>query len=64
MNKGILGAIIGDIVSSRFMVSNSPGTDFVPFTDWSIFTGDTVMSIATAEWLYKKSDLSAEMHLW
>lgn len=64
MNNGITGAIIGDIISSRFLVSNSPGIDFVLFTDWSTFTGDTVMSIATAEWLSKQSELSVEMHLW
>ena len=64
MNKGIMGAIIGDIVSSRFLVSNSPGPDFEFFTDWSTFTGDSVMSIATAEWLCRQSDLVVEMHLW
>lgn len=64
MNKGIMGAIIGDIVSSRFLVSNSPGSDFEFFTDWSTFTGDSVMSIATAEWLCRQSDLVVEMHLW
>lgn len=45
----MLGAIIGDIVGSRFERRNYKGTDFELFTDDCHFTDDTVMTVAVAK---------------
>lgn len=42
----MIGAIVGDIVGSRFEWKNYKGKDFELFTDQCSFTDDTVMSIA------------------
>lgn len=62
--KGIIGAVIGDIVGSRFEWSNTKKTDFDLFVPWSKFTDDTVMTIAVAEWLTVGSDLASIMQRW
>ena len=62
--KGIIGAVIGDIVGSRFEWSNTKKTDFKLFVPWSKFTDDTVMTIAVAEWLAVGGDLTAIMQKW
>lgn len=62
--KGIIGAIIGDIVGSRFEWSNTKKTDFELFAPWSKFTDDTVMTIAVAEWLTVGGDLASIMQRW
>lgn len=49
--KKMLGAIIGDIVGSRFEFNNYRGTKFKLFTVDSTFTDDTVCTIAVADWL-------------
>lgn len=38
----MIGAIIGDIVGSRFEFNNYRPTDFESFTEESTFTDDTV----------------------
>ncbi len=44
------GAIMGDIVGSRFEFDRGDKTkDFKLFTNQSVYTDDTVMSIAVAE---------------
>ena len=45
----MIGAIIGDIVGSRFEFNNFKSKDFEMFTDWNCFTDDTVMTCAVAE---------------
>lgn len=45
----MIGAIIGDIVGSRFERSSNKSTEFELFTDECKFTDDTVLTIATAE---------------
>ena len=45
----MLGAIIGDIVGSRFERKNYKATDFELFTDDCHFTDDTVMTVAVAK---------------
>lgn len=45
----MLGAIIGDIVGSRFEFNNTNKTDFELFTDECSFTDDTVCTIAVAD---------------
>lgn len=56
----MLGAIIGDIVGSRFERNNYKATDFEFFTDDCHFTDDTVMTVAVAKALLKsKGDWTA-----
>lgn len=47
--KGILGAVAGDIIGSRFEWHNYKAKDFELFTDKCSFTDDTVMTIAVAK---------------
>ena len=53
-NKGIIGAIIGDIVGSRFEFNNYRSTNFEFLNDNCFFTDDTVMTIAVADWVTNK----------
>lgn len=45
----MIGAIIGDIVGSRFEFHNIKTKDFALFTPHCFFTDDTVMTLAVAE---------------
>ena len=67
-NKGIIGAIIGDIVGSRFEFNNYRSTDFQLFNDNCFFTDDSVMTIAVADWITNKDhtqkELSTYMREW
>ena len=45
----IYGAMIGDIVGSRFEFNNYRKKDFELFTDWCFFTDDTIMTMAVAK---------------
>lgn len=45
----MIGAIIGDIVGSRFERANHKSTDFELFTDKCSFTDDTTMTLAVAK---------------
>lgn len=49
----MLGAIVGDIVGSRFEFNNIKTKDFKLFTDDCFFTDDTVMTCAVAKALMK-----------
>ena len=51
----MLGAIIGDIVGSRFERHNHKSKDFDLFTDRCRFTDDTAMTVAIAKALDRKS---------
>ena len=62
--KGIIGAVIGVVVGSRFEWSNTKKTDFDLFAPWSKFTDDTVMTIAVTEWLTAGGDLALIMQKW
>ena len=62
--KGIIGAIIGDIVGSRFEWNNHKSTDFDLFANGCRFTDDTVMTIAVAEWLETGKHLPDIMRKW
>ena len=61
---GIIGAIIGDIVGSRFEFNNYRNTDFELFDRGSDFTDDTVMTIAVADWLLSGVSLANIMRDW
>jgi ADP-ribosylglycohydrolase len=53
----MLGAVIGDIVGSRFEWNNYRNTQFDLFTPENFFTDDTVMTFAIAQALMQAQDL-------
>jgi len=53
----MIGAIIGDIVGSRFEFENTDTKKFELFTDECTFTDDTVMTLAVAESMMQCYDL-------
>lgn len=52
----MLGAIIGDIVGSRFEFNNHRSTDFELFHKDCSFTDDTICTIAVADWFVNYQD--------
>ena len=52
----MLGAIAGDIIGSVFEASPIKTTDFELFSEWSRFTDDTVLTVATAQALLTGMD--------
>ena len=63
-NAGIIGAIIGDIVVSRFEFFENKTTKFELFTEENNFTDDSVMTVAVADWLLNDNDLAKTMRKW
>ena len=61
-NIDMLGAIIGDIVGSRFELryKRIKKTDFDLFTKDSKFTDDTVLTVAVADWLMRDKGIRPE----
>ena len=49
--KGIIGAIAGDIIGSPYEFNSIKTKDFELFDVNSVFTDDTVMTLAIAKWL-------------
>ena len=43
-NKGIIGAVCGDIIGSAYEFHKTKDMNFKLFTPWSRFTDDTVMT--------------------
>lgn len=62
----MLGAIIGDIVGSRFEFNNYRNTDFELFHKDCTFTDDTICTMAVADWLMKSDGrgLAEIMRQW
>ena len=61
----MIGAIIGDIVGSRFEFNNHRSTDFELFHPNCTFTDDTICTVAVADWLLTPdSNLSDTMRYW
>lgn len=60
----MLGAIIGDIVGSRFEFNNTNRTDFELFTDECSFTDDTVCTVAVADAILREEDFGNVIHEW
>lgn len=60
----MLGAIIGDIVGSRFEFNNTNQTNFTLFTPDCNFTDDTICTIAVADALLNGSDFGDTIHRW
>ena len=57
----MLGAIVGDIIGSRFEWNNIKSKDFPLFTKQSRFTDDTVMTVAVAKALLKWRKTGADL---
>ena len=66
--KGIIGAISGDIIGSSREFYSIKTKDFNLFTKKSIFTDDTIMTLAIANWLIEdktsKKVLIDELKYW
>ena len=63
----MLGAIIGDIVGSRFEFNNHRSTEFQLFHQDCSFTDDTICTVAVADWLTRAKDprdLDTIMRMW
>lgn len=64
---GIIGAVIGDIVGSRFegcRYQDIKSTKFELFTERNRFTDDSVMTVAVADWLLSGRNLVESMRDW
>ena len=57
----MLGAIIGDVIGSRFELNNTHNTEFELFTDKSIFTDDTVLTIAISSALVCETEFAIKI---
>ena len=60
----MLGAIIGDIIGSRFEFNRTNDYNFELFTDECSFTDDTICTIAVADALLKGKDYGESIHEW
>ena len=60
----MLGAIVGDIVGSRFEFNNTRRTDFELFAPECGFTDDTVCTVAVADALLRGVDFGPTLHSW
>ena len=60
----MLGAIIGDIVGSRWEFSPTNKYDFELFSDKNSFTDDTVCTIAVADAILHHKDYGTTLHEW
>lgn len=60
----MLGAIIGDIVGSRFEFRNHRSKDFELFTPACDFTDDSICTVAVADALLQQGDFSEYIHRW
>ena len=60
-NKLILGAIAGDIIGSVFEFNSTKNVDFVLLSESSVYTDDTVMTVANADWLLSGDALMGVM---
>ena len=54
----MLGAIIGDIVGSIYESSNIKTKDFPLFGEYCDYTDDSILAIATADWLLHGGDVA------
>lgn len=60
----MLGAIIGDIVGSRFEFRNHRSIDFRLFSSQCDFTDDSICTVAVADALLHEDDFGARLHQW
>lgn len=60
----MLGAIIGDIVGSRFEFNNTNRTDFELFTNECAFTDDTICTVAIADAILRGISFEQSLLEW
>lgn len=60
----MLGAIIGDIVGSRFEFDNVRDTDFDLFADECSFTDDTICTVSVADAILNGRTYKDSLHEW
>lgn len=60
----MLGAIIGDIVGSRYEFDATNDYNFELFSDKNSFTDDTICTIAIADAVLKNRDYGESLHDW
>lgn len=60
----MIGAIIGDIVGSRFEFNNTSKTDFDLFTPECSYTDDTICTIAIADAMLNGISFSESLQKW
>ena len=60
----MLGAIIGDIVGSRWEFNPTNDYHFVLFSDNNDFTDDTICTIAVADALLRRKPFGETIHAW
>ena len=60
----MLGAIIGDIVGSRWEFAPTNDYEFEWLSEENGFTDDTICTVAVADALLKKSDFGESIHDW
>lgn len=56
----MLGAIAGDIIGSPYEYAHKKNYDFELISEHSIFTDDTIMTLAVAKWLTESETLSSD----
>ena len=54
----MIGSIIGDIVGSIYESHNIKTKDFALFSDRSVYTDDSILTIATAKWILEGASKS------
>lgn len=59
----MIGAIIGDVVGSRFEFNNIKTKEFDLIAKDSVFTDDTVLTISVMDWLLHKKDNSKNVSI-
>lgn len=60
----MIGAIIGDIVGSRFEFNNAKSGNFALFTQQCDFTDDTICTVAVADAILKGEDYKSSILRW
>ena len=60
----MIGAIIGDIIGSRFEFNNLRGSNFKLFTDRCSYTDDTICTIAIAEAILRSESYGVNLQKW
>ena len=57
----ILGAIAGNIIGSVYEFNSTKNVDFLLLSESSVYTDDTVMTVANADWLLSGDALKGVM---
>lgn len=60
----MIGAILGDIIGSRFEFRPTPSENFELFTLKNTFTDDTILMIAVADALINNKDMAETLKEW